>query len=132
MAQKNKNKRGRRRPGHDYTPLFNGTLEQYLEAGSLINFSIPTANPDISAKPSPNLFHLVEFCADIENAVRQALTTKHQQECFDIMLKEIAGASLDPSFSLGMRADVVQAVGQEFERRHLAPWRYFIRIKGRR
>lgn len=126
-------KRGRRPKdvSKDFSSLFIATLECYLEHYFLINIgNIPAYNPDPDARKPLGLFFRAEHCADIEKAVRASLHTEQQEDCFDAMLREIAGtAPVDLSFSLGIRVDVVQKVGREFERRRLAPWLYFVRSK---
>lgn len=116
------------KPSKDYTGLFTTTLESYLEHCFLINTgNIPASNPDPETKRPLSLFFRAEHCTDIEKAVKASLHTKQQEDCFDAMLREIAGtAPVDLSFSLGIRVDVVQKCGLEFERRRLAPWLYFV------
>jgi hypothetical protein len=132
------NERGHKRPRHkykykhpsrDYAALFTRTIESYLECRFLIDTgNIPASDPDPCASRPVSLTYRAEHVAEIEKAVRAVLTTKLHQDCFDVILKEIAGtASVDPAFSLGVRVDVVQAVGRELERKRLAPWLYFSR-----
>lgn len=125
-------KRGHQRPKYrapskDYTGIFTRTIESYLESKFLIDCgNIPASNPDRSAKRPLSLFIRAEHLTDIEKAVRAALHTTEHEDCFDAMLKEIAGtAPVDLSFSLGIRVDVVQRCGREFERKKVTPYLYF-------
>jgi hypothetical protein len=116
----------------DYSSLFTVTLNSYLESRFLINVgNIPSslATLDPAAKRPMTLTALAEHCVDVENAVRAILKAKQQQDCFDGMLMELAGHPVNPAFSLGLRVEVIQKVGREFDRRHLAPYRYFVRKK---
>src|ERR1700741_2545242 len=75
----------------DYSSLFNATVESYLESFYLIETgNIPASNPDPDSRRPLNLFYRAEHCADIEHAVRAALQTDQQQDCFDAMLRELA------------------------------------------
>jgi hypothetical protein len=115
-----------RRAKKSYIGIFTATLEGYLESTLLIDLgNIPASNPDPEAKRPLSLLYRAQYCADIEKAVRAVLNTKQKEDCFDAMLCEIAGRPLQPEFSLGLRADVVRAVGREFEFRRLAPWQYY-------
>jgi hypothetical protein len=120
---KNRSQRENQKLG---TPFFSSLLESrfLIDTGN-----IPASNPDPDAKRPLGLFFRAEHCADIEKSVRASLQTNQQEDCFDAMLRELAGAPVDLSLSLGLRVDVIQKVGREFERRHVAPWLYFVRSK---
>jgi hypothetical protein len=105
----------------DYGPLVTVALETYLESRYLIDCgNISACNPDPQARKPMKLFAHCERVANVENAVRSVLKTQYQQDCFDQILKEIAGtAPVDAAFSPGLRVEVTQKVGREFERRRI-------------
>ena len=117
-----------------YVHLFNACCSCYLESMVTIESrSIPASNPDVGAKRPMSSFYLADYLADFEAAVRKALDTPQQEDCFDVLLRELAwgitAESCDPEVSLGLRAEVVRKCGIELERRRLAPWLYWTRLR---
>jgi hypothetical protein len=116
-----------RQISRDYGPIFTNTLESYLESRFLIDIgNIPANNPDPAAKRPMKLTTRAEHCADVEKAIRTALKQDNEQECFEQMLREMAQQSApDLAFPLGLRVDVIQKVGRQFQQMRVAPWLYF-------
>jgi hypothetical protein len=115
-----------------YDRLFTVVLDSYLTSIYLIavgNIPSSLAALDPTAKRPLSLIQRAEHVCDVERAVRSVLKTKQEEDCFDQLLKEIADHPLDPSFSLGLRANVVSRVGRVFERCQLSPRLYFVRSK---
>jgi hypothetical protein len=117
-----------------YDRLVGIVLDAYLTSVYLIaigNVTSSLSTLDPTAKRPLSLIQRTEFVCDVERAVKSVIKTDKEQDCLDQLLKEIAGtSSVDPSFSLGIRAEVVRKVGNQFERFHLSPREYFVR--GRR
>ena len=118
-----------RRYFQDHTKLFHAVIDLYLSGKTRLSDNpIGASNSDPDARRSLNPFLLAEYLADVESAVEWAARF-HEHEII-AYLKELAGMG-DAGLSGGMTNSLIQMCGNEFDRRKLAPQRYFFKVKRR-
>jgi hypothetical protein len=113
-------------------PIFESVIKAYIHNRFCLNLAPLQAmqfHPEAGAHRR-NVHHSIEFCADVEKATKVALLGNPLwEDCIDQLLKELCGDSVDDTFSLGLRAEVVSKCARIYRARGLEPANYFRKLK---